>query len=101
MKYISLISILALLPQVGWSDFLSPIQLSSAQGAIQTEKPGYASPCIADIDGDGKDELLVGQFFRGNVAIYEINDLTAKTEQVGEKRWLLNGKDRAKVPGVY
>jgi len=51
-------------------EFEDLVMLKADTGPIRVESPGYASPCIADIDGDGKNELLVGQFSRGNIWVY-------------------------------
>jgi hypothetical protein len=42
-------------------DFKPPVRLKAGDAAIRVESPGYAAPCWADINGDGKPELLVGQ----------------------------------------
>lgn len=83
------------------TQFHPPILLSSEDGPACSENPGYASPCLADVDADGKDELLIGQFAGGNIAIYEINKLTAEKNQLGKKRWLTIDGKRAEVPGVW
>lgn len=81
--------------------FHAPMILTSEGVAINTVSNGYAAPCIADVDLDGVDELLVGQYTDGNIAIYEINDLTLSKNQIGEKRWLMAGGEKAEVPGIY
>src|SRR5439155_360064 len=46
----------------GAADFAPPVRLQADGVAIRVEAPGYACPCWADIDGKGKNDLLVGQF---------------------------------------
>jgi hypothetical protein len=50
---------------VGWAnEFEAPKLITSEGKPIQVEAPGYAVPCLADLDGDGVRDLLVGQFKR-------------------------------------
>ena len=44
--------------------------LKADSGPIRVESPGYASLSLADINGDGKKELPVGQFYQGNIWVY-------------------------------
>ena len=37
--------------------FEAPVRLKAGGQYIKTEAPGYASPCWADVDGDGKKDL--------------------------------------------
>ncbi len=83
------------------AEFHPPVLLTHSDGPASSEDPGYASPCLADIDGDGKMELLVGQFSGGNIAVYPVKDLTAKSEQLGKPTWLMSGEKRIEVPGVW
>ena len=50
-------------------DLASPVRLSAGGKAIDTEV-GHAAPYLADFDGDGKRDLLVGQFGGGQLKIY-------------------------------
>src|SRR5262245_4738357 len=44
------------------ADFELPVRLRAGEAAIRVQSPGYAAPCLADLNGDGKMHLLVGQF---------------------------------------
>ena len=83
------------------SQFHPPVILTHENGPASSEGPGYAAPCLADIDGDGKEELLVGQFRGGNIAVYPIKDLTVKSGQLGAPKWLESKGKRIEVPGVW
>lgn len=49
--------------------FEPPVRLEAAGDLIDTDI-GHAAPFIHDIDGDGADDLLVGQFGEGKLRIY-------------------------------
>jgi len=50
-------------------EFLPPVRLEAAGKPIDTEI-GHAAPFVADFDGDGVKDLLVGQFGGGVLWIY-------------------------------
>ena len=47
----------------------APVQIMANDKPISVEV-GHAAPFVADSDGDGKKELLVGQFGDGKLRIY-------------------------------
>src|SRR5262245_14388919 len=79
------------------ADFESPVLLKAGDVAIRVERPGYACPCWADIDGDGKKELLVGQFSGGKIRVFK--HLGALKFAPGA--WLQAEGKTAEVPGVW
>ena len=79
------------------AEFEEPVMLMAGEEPIRVESPGYASPCLADYDGDGKQELLVGQFAQGKIRVFpHLGGL-----QFGEGHWLEAGGRIAEVPGVW
>jgi hypothetical protein len=81
----------------GAVDFEKPVRLTAGDELIGVESPGYASPCLADMDGDGKKDLLVGQFNKGKIRVFRnLGDL-----KFGEGKWLEAGGKIAEVPGVW
>jgi FG-GAP-like repeat len=79
------------------SEFQPPVRLTADGGAVRVESPGYAAPCWADIDGDGRKDLFVGQFSGGKIRVYK--NLGDGKLAAGE--WLQAEGAVAEVPGVW
>lgn len=93
-------SALACLCGIAWcnaAEFQSPIKLKGGSEAVRVDSPGYAAPCWVDIDGDGKKDLLVGQFSGGKIRVYKgLGDL-----KFAKGVWLQAEGKVAEVPGVW
>jgi hypothetical protein len=81
----------------GAADFQPPVLLKADGMAIRVESPGYAAPCLADINGNGKKDLLVGQFAGGKIKVYK----NLGGGKFGAGSWLHAGGKVAEVPGVW
>ncbi len=81
----------------GDSEFEAPVRLQADGTPVRVESPGYAAPCLADIDGDGKKDLLVGQFNKGKIRVFK--NLGDGKLAAGE--WLKAEGAVAEVPGVW
>ncbi len=79
------------------TDFQPPVRLKGGGVPIQVEEPGWACPCWADMDGDGKKDLLVGQFNGGKIRVYR--NLGAGKLAAGD--WLKVDGAPAEIPGVW
>ena len=77
--------------------FEPPVRLKAGEAFIQVEAPGYAFPSWADADGDGKKDLVVGQFARGAMKVYR----NLGDGKLAEGKWLEAGGKVAEVPGVW
>jgi hypothetical protein len=67
---LTLLSTLLLGAFGGPTEFQPPVRLKADGVPVRVESPGYAAPCWADIDGEGKKDLLVGQFHGGKIHFY-------------------------------
>jgi hypothetical protein len=81
----------------GAADFQPPVRLTAGDDEVRVESPGYAAPCLADLDGDGKKELLVGQFQKGKIRVFK----HLGEEKFAPGEWLQAGGEVAQVPGVW
>jgi hypothetical protein len=81
----------------GAAEFERPVRLKADGVAVRVESPGYAAPCWADIDGDGKKDLLVGQFNQGKIRVFK----NLGGGKLARGVWLLAGGKPAEVPGVW
>lgn len=79
------------------ADFDAPVLVTGGDRPIQVESPGYAAPCLADIDGDGIEDLLVGQFNGGKIRQYR----GLGPGRFDKGTWLKAGGAVAQVPGVW
>jgi hypothetical protein len=85
-------------PALGWAaEFQAPVRLKAGGVPIRVEAPGYAAPCWADVDGDGKKDLLVGQFRQGKIRVYK----NLGSGKFADGAWLQAGGKAAEVPGVW
>ena len=77
--------------------FERPVRLKAGGVAVRVEAPGYAAPCWADVDGDGKKDLLVGQFNKGKIRVFK----NLGDAKLAEGVWLQAEGQAAEVPGVW
>jgi VCBS repeat protein len=82
---------------VSAAEFKSPVRLQANGAPVRVDSPGYAAPCWADVDGDGKKDLLVGQFRGGKIQVYK----NLGDGKLGAGEWLKAGGSIAEVPGVW
>jgi hypothetical protein len=79
------------------AEFADPVRMEGGGEPVRVESPGYASPCWADIDGDDKKDLLVGQFNGGKIRVFK--NLGDGKLDAGD--WLKANGEVAQVPGVW
>lgn len=81
----------------GAAEFERPKRWLADGKPVRVESPGYAAPCLADVDKDGKKDLLVGQFSKGKIKFYKNLD----NDKYAAGAWLQAEGDVAEVPGVW
>jgi hypothetical protein len=77
--------------------FHPPVRLKAGGVPIRVEAPGYAAPCLVDLDGDGKLDLLVGQFKQGKIQFFK----GLGGGEFAKGTWLKAQGKVAEVPGVW
>ena len=81
----------------GAAEFEDPVRIKADGAPVSVESPGWAAPCWADVDGDDRKDLLVGQFSGGKIRVY--TNLGDGRLAAGE--WLQAEGEVAEVPGVW
>jgi hypothetical protein len=81
----------------GAAEFAPPVRLKADGVPIRVESPGYAAPCLVDLDGHGKLDLLVGQFNKGKIQRFK----GLGGGKFAKGSWLQAEGQVAEVPGVW
>ncbi len=76
------------------ADLAPPVLIVAGERPVESET-GFASPCVGDFDGDGKFDLLVGQFRQGpyfDARLRVYRNLGSNTEpRFGDFEWFVAG----------
>ena len=78
------------------SELEKPVAIKAGEEAISV-KVGHAAPFMADMDGDGKRDLLVGQMGDGHLRVYKNTGSNSKPTFADFALFRAAGED-AKVP---
>lgn len=81
--------------------FDAPQKLTAGGKVVEVEQPGYAFPSLADLDGDGVPDLLVGQFNQGKIGVYKGTRSKEGKLSFGERTWLQAEGAVVEIPGVW
>jgi len=78
-------------------DLSPPVRLEAAGQVIESGRVGHAAPFVGDFDGDGKPDLLVGQFDGGLLRVYR-NEGTAAAPKLAAGQDFKAGAELGVVP---
>jgi hypothetical protein len=75
----------------------APVQITADGQPIDVQREGHSAPFMGDFDGDGLNDLLVGEFEDGGLRIYR-NLGTNGQPRFEEYEWFKTGADLGRVP---
>ena len=78
------------------SELQPPFRVEADGGPIDVEI-GHSAPWVSDLNGDGRFDLLVGQFGEGKLRVYT-NKGTATAPKFEAFAWFQGGSADGKVP---
>lgn len=91
------VACVAALSSTGFAqEFETPVRLQAGGTYIDTDV-GHAAPFVGDFDGDGRDDLLVGQFGDGILWIYK-NVAKSGPPQLSKGKKFKDGAKDGRVP---
>jgi hypothetical protein len=79
------------------AELAKPVQILAGGQPIDVEI-GHAAPFFADFNGDGKSDLLVGQFGDGKLRIYTNAGTREQPKFGGQFTWFQADRQEGKVP---
>lgn len=87
----------ALGSSVGGSEFEPAHKLLINDQPIDVQREGHSAPFVGDVDRDGKDDLLVGEYYQGRMRIYR-NSGSNTQREFGTHDWFVAGGELGRVP---
>jgi len=79
------------------ADLQPPEHLEAAGQPLDVQREGHSAPYVGDFDGDGVQDLLVGQYDQGRLRIYR-NSGSNSAPILGNFEWLTADGKIGKVP---
>ncbi len=78
-------------------DLAPPVHVLAGGQPVDVERDGHAAPAVGDFDGDGKPDLLVGQYDGGKLRVYR-NTGTAGAPKLDAYTYFVAGGETGRVP---
>jgi hypothetical protein len=78
-------------------DLAPPVHVLAGGKPLDVERSGHAAPFVGDFDGDGRPDLLVGQFDGGRLRVYR-NTGTAGAPTFDTYTYFVAGGQTGRVP---
>jgi hypothetical protein len=79
------------------SDLERPVQITADGQPIDIQHDGHSAPFVGDFDGDGVNDLLVGEFEDGRLRIFR-NLGTNAQPRFENYEWFKAGAELGRVP---
>jgi hypothetical protein len=93
----AILGLIGLLIPGGSGELDPPVNVMAGGQPIDVQRGGLAAPVFADFDGDGVDDLLVGEVDEGRLRIYR-NYGTNAQPRFADYTWFKAGTDLGRVP---
>jgi hypothetical protein len=79
------------------ADLERPVQVTADGQPIDVQRDGHSAPFVGDFDGDGANDLLVGEYEEGRLRIYR-NLGTNSQPRFENYEWFKAGAELGRVP---
>ena len=102
-KQTIVISFISFIPTWTFADtpiFNNSFEVEVQGDYIRTQKPFYASPTMVDINDDGLQDLVIGQFKNGAMMLLK-NTGKIGAPKFESQTWIMTDGSPATVPGVW
>jgi hypothetical protein len=98
MKAILLsLGILAWTAAAAGDELAPPVKITAGGAPIDVARTGHAAPWLGDFDGDGRHDLLVGEYDEGRCRVF-VNHGSNEAPKFRDFAWLRAGADLGRVP---
>lgn len=89
--------VLTLLPKAYAGEFQKPVKITVAGKPIDVQRSAHSAPFVGDFDGDGVNDLLVGEYHGGRLRVFRNVGTNANPKFRGFE-WFKASGDFGRVP---